>query len=118
LARRDYGIVPLWAINSRVGINLPWCALAVFSLIMHRLMIAKAGAEHVGHDLWHVVLNGNGRDMFKLSLSEIARITGLSRRAAFEGKQILWRERIILPVAANDGRDYLWPNSNFIVCSG
>ena len=90
-----YGCLPWWACChvQKVG-RLPWCAKAVLSVFVARLMSLKAAAEKdadVGEveELAGALDNMGGEDRFAFPLDSLTRQTGLTRDSVITAKRLL-----------------------------
>lgn len=121
-----YGVVPWWA-SLRGNLAMPWCARAVLSIVMARLMSLKSavigqegGADLHGDDLWGSISNLGGEDRFKFSLVQLEQLTGLDHKSIISAKRELKRRGIIQwygPQRADGGNDVhmLYPDETFRV---
>lgn len=96
-----YGVLPWWAC-SRGATAMPWCAKAVLSVVMARLMSLKSvileqdgKAELNTDDWWGSIAMLGGEDRFRLSLEKLRQITGLDHKSIIEAKRQLKRLKII-----------------------
>ena len=109
-----YGVLPWW------GHNAPWGARAVLSVVMAQLkkLVAAARVQHGTGDDWadlNALCGGELRLRFSYSLSDIERLTGLSRPSIVFGKSEL--KRIGFDVGWQRDRpdlaDYIAPCESF-----
>ena len=123
-----YAILPWWACcNVRKVGKLPWCARAVLSTVMARLMTLKAAAERGGDqdgddELMGAIDNMGGANRFRFSLDWLVRQTGMTKESVVTGKRLLhhhfgivrWRGNPIQR-GVNTETDMLLPNMRFRV---
>jgi hypothetical protein len=117
-----YGVLPWWASG-----GMPWCARAVLSVVMARLMASKAAiveqegkADLSTDDWWGSLENLGGEDRFRFSLIRLEELTGLDHKSIIRAKRKLQELKVIrwYGCKREDGGDdkhMLYPNEAFRV---
>jgi hypothetical protein len=120
-----YGMLPWWACL-RGRIALPWCAKAVLSVVMARLMALKATiqeqegkADLNTEDLWGSIALLGDEDRFRFSLEQLE-LTGLDHKSIIAAKRKLRRSGVIRLLGGRRDHgghetDSLFPNEAFRV---
>lgn len=121
-----YGVLPWWAsANYRNTPKMPWCAKAVFSIVMSQLMTLKAVAEQnqvIDHEeiMCYIIDELGGDDRFAFSLKRLSVDTGLSPKSITKAKRwlcehglVYWQEN--KRADGGDDKDFLVPNWPFNV---
>jgi hypothetical protein len=87
-AADEYGVLPWWACcNIRNVGKLPWCARAVLSIVMARLMSLKAAEENlIDND---TITGLADPERFRFSLGWLVKQTGLTHDSVTTAKRLL-----------------------------
>lgn len=112
--------LPVWACHDISGLGpFPWCAKAVFAVVMGKLMKLAAAAqrdEELGEvELLGQLSNWGYEERFRYSLPALADASGLSEKSAYEGKYWLSRNKIIRLQGDRGGADCLIPRDDFYI---
>ncbi len=119
-----FGFLPWWACcHIRSVGKLPWCAKAVLSVVMARLVSLNAATERQdgeglsADDLEGSIENMGGDDRFRFSITDFTKQTGLTRESVVSAKRLLNHRFGILDWCASEisPKHLLVPNWNFRV---
>jgi hypothetical protein len=94
---KPYGILPWYVCGPvhRVG-TVPWSAKVLLSIVLGRLASLKSGSDvEDDEELEAAIENMGGEDRFAWSLSDLQRITGLTRESIVIAKRWLYRHKLI-----------------------
>jgi hypothetical protein len=122
---KPYGILPWWVSGPvhRVG-TVPWSAKVLLAIVLGRLASLKAGADveddEDDEEVQAAIEEMGGEDRFAWSLSDLQRITGMTRDSIVTAKRFLYRHKLVewtegTDINGHPTKDRLPPNWLFRV---